>query len=332
MMNSFGNPEFLWLLLLVPVLIAVYIRRIKKKTGSISFPDISIIKKANNSPLLFLMHILPVLRVFAVIMIILALARPRDKTVEKEVLRHGVDIILALDISISMAMQDFRPDNRLQVAKNVIADFIKKRQNDRIGLVVFSGMSFTKCPLTFDYGILERLVKETDFFDIDSDGTAIGSAIAAASNRLRHSRAKSRVIILLTDGANNAGPVDPITAARAAASLGIKIYTIGIGKEGRHFASINHPRHGKQSGYLASQLDEESLEEIASITSAKFFRAKSGGRLREIYDEIDRLEKSRIETKTFEQYTELMGGFLLAAFIALVAEVLLRETRFRRIP
>jgi Ca-activated chloride channel family protein len=269
-------------------------------------------------------------------LLIIALARPQEGRTDEEVTTEGVDIMLVLDISTSMKALDFQPDNRLEVAKQTIVDFISKRQHDRIGLVVFGARSFTKCPLTLDYNILSRFVSEVTFTDFSSQ-TAIGTAIVTAANRLKDSGAKSKVMILLTDGANNAGEVPPITAAKAAGELGIKIYTIGVGREGLVPIPVEmkNPFTGetvRQIQKMESDLDEKTLQEIAQLTNGKFFRAKNPEKLKEIYDQIDKLEKTEIKTTIFTSYNERFYMWLWAGFILLMLELILQHTRFRRIP
>jgi Ca-activated chloride channel homolog len=249
---------------------------------------------------------------------------------------EGIDIMLILDVSQSMEALDFKPDNRLAVAKQTIQEFIKKRDNDRIGLTVFAAHAYTKCPLTLDHGVLGRFVSEIDFTDF-SYQTAIGTAIATAANRLKGSPAKSKVMILATDGANNAGEIPPLTAANAAKELGIKIYTIGIGKKGKvpMPVQVQDPFTGqvfKQVQMMESDLDEQTLVNIADATGGKYFRATDAEKLKAIYDQIDKMEKTVIRTKVYASFDERFYPWLWAGFVLLLLEHLLRHTRFRRIP
>jgi len=330
------DPEFLFLFLLWIPIIWVYIRRERKFRPAVRFSDLSVVKQVPPSFFVRSRHILLVLRLLGTGLLIIALARPQEGRTDEEVTTEGVDIMLVLDISTSMKALDFQPNNRLEVAKQTIIDFISKRQHDRIGLVVFGARSFTKCPLTLDYNILSRFVSEVTFTDFSSQ-TAIGTAIVTAANRLKDSGAKSKVMILLTDGANNAGEVPPITAAKAAGELGIKIYTIGVGREGLVPIPVEmrNPFTGetvRQIQKMESDLDEKTLQEIAQLTNGKFFRAKNPEKLKEIYDQIDKLEKTEIKTTIYTSYNERFYMWLWAGFILLMLELILQHTRFRRIP
>jgi len=272
-----------------------------------------------------------ILRMVALSILILAMARPQAGQREEEVITEGIDIMLTLDTSGSMKAEDFKPQNRLGAAKQVMEEFIKSRHNDRIGLVVFSRFSFTQCPLTLDYGVLLGLLEKIDIGMIE-DGTAIGTAIANSVNRLRDSEAKSKVIVLLTDGINNAGKIDPLTAAKTASALGIKIYTIGAGTPGGALYPVDDPIFGRRYVRMDTEIDEALLEEIADKTGGMYFRAKDERGLREIYETIGKLEKTEIETREYANYKELGGGFLLPGFIILLMEVALANTVFRKIP
>jgi Ca-activated chloride channel family protein len=239
--------------------------------------------------------------------------------------------MLALDISGSMRTLDFRPKNRLFVAKKVIENFITGRSHDRIGLVVFAGKSFTQCPLTLDYGILVQFLRQVDFGMVE-DGTAIGTGLMNACNRLRESGAKSKVAILLTDGANNSGEVDPITAAKAAKALGIKVYTIGVGKEGEQPIEIDDPLFGKRIVSQKTDVDFPTLKSMAELTGGKAYRAQDAKALETIYGQIDKLEKTEIKTTSYYRYHELFRNLLLAALAALILEIILANTRFMKIP
>lgn len=332
----FKNPEFLLLLLIWIPMIWVYIRRERKYKPAVRFSDLAIIEQLPKSVFIRARHILLALRLLGVGLLIVALARPQEGRSDEEVTTEGVDIMLVLDISESMQALDFQPENRLAVAKKTIAEFILKRQHDRIGLVVFAARSFTKCPLTLDYNVLATFLDDITFSDI-SFKTAIGTGIATASNRLKDSPSKSKVIILATDGANNAGDIPPLTAANAAKEFGIKIYTIGIGKEGQvpFPVQMQNPFTGqivKQVQMMNSDLDEKSLNEIANVTGGKFFRATNAENLKEIYEQINNLEKTEIKTKIYTSYNEKFYPWLWAGFILLMLELLLSQTRFRRIP
>ena len=314
----------------------VYLRR-EKNRPAVHFSDLSTLKKIPASRFVRLRHVPFVLRCAGIGLLAVALARPQQGTSEEEVTTEGVDIMLILDVSFSMRSLDFQPNNRLFVAKETIKDFIKKRRNDRIGLVIFAKRSYTKCPLTLDYNVLTQFVDKIDFEDF-GDATAIGTAIATAANRIKDTPAKSKVMILLTDGGNNFGEIAPLAAAKAAAELGIKIYTIGVGKEGM----IPYPMQivdrftgkvvGTQIQNVQSDLDEQLLADIAAATGGKFFRAQNAEKLREIYDTIDKMEKTEIKTKLYTSYADRFFPWLIAGCVLLFAESLLSNTWFRRIP
>jgi Ca-activated chloride channel family protein len=331
MIMRFQDPLFLLLLLLLAPMIYLYFARNKVKKGAITFSDLHNIKKIAPSPMLKMRHSLFFFRVAAVSLLVLALARPQSGQKSEEVLTEGVDIMLVLDISGSMQAEDLRPKNRLAVAKNTIADFVKKRKSDRLGLVVFSSKAFTQCPLTLDYGVLLTFLERVDFGQIE-DGTAIGSAIAVSANRLRDSKTKSKVMVLLTDGANNQGEIDPLTAAKAAAALGIKIYTVGVGVNGYAPFPVDDPVFGRRYVNMPSIVDEASLQEIANTTGGKFYRATNRAELENIYNTIDKLERTEIKAKEFMRYSELFPLFLIPGLLFLGLEVVLANTRFRKIP
>ena len=252
-------------------------------------------------------------------------------------LTEGIDIVLALDISGSMGAEDYKPRNRLYVAKTVISDFIQERTNDRIGMVVFAGRSFTQCPLTLDYDVLLGLLDQVEI-GLTEDGTAIGMGIANSVNRLRQSSAESKVVILLTDGVNNTGAIDPVTAAKAAKALGIKIYSIGIGKEEGAPIPVDDPVLGRtyarnRDGSLAlTEIDEETLQQVARITGGFYFKATDAEMLSHIYQRIDALERTEMKVIAYSRYTELFGYFLFPAVFLVMAEILLAHTRFRKLP
>ncbi|MBF0432134.1 MAG: VWA domain-containing protein [Fibrobacteria bacterium] len=327
----FQHPYFLFLLLLVPLLALQQFRFNKNRKASIRFPSLKTIKKVPGTWALRVRHSLLFLRLAAISIMIIALARPQKGEALHEVSTHGVDIVLALDISTSMKTMDFKPKNRLHVAKSVIESFVLGRKTDRVGLVVFAAKSFTQCPLTLDYGILVQFLKQVDFNMVE-DGTAIGTAILNSVNRLRDSKAESKIIVLLTDGENNAGEVDPITAAKAAEAMGIKIYTIGVGKSGQQPLEVEDPFFGKRIVTVETKIDEKTLKQIASLTDANYYRAQNPKALKDIYAKIDALEKSQIETHHFTRYHELFTLFLIIALIILFIEITLANTRFMKIP
>jgi Ca-activated chloride channel homolog len=327
----FQNPYFLIGLAVVPFLAWDYFRKTQKRSAAIRFPSLSIIKRVPHSWAYRARHMLLALRLLAISLMCIALARPQYGEAIEDVTTNGVDIVLALDISGSMRTMDFRPQNRLVVAKKVIENFVTGRQHDRIGLVVFSGKSFTQCPLTLDYGILVQFLRQVNFGMVE-DGTAIGTGILNSTNRLRLSGAKSKVIILLTDGANNAGEVDPITAAKAAKALGIKIYTVGVGKEGEQPMEIDDPLFGKRIVNVKTDVDMPVLKSVANLTGGKWYRAQDAKALEEIYQDIDKLEKTEVKTTSYFRFHELFRNLLIVALLVLLLETALANTRFMKIP
>jgi Ca-activated chloride channel family protein len=331
-----ASPWFLTLLLLLPFLAALSMVAWKRrKPAALRFADIRLAKPKNaaGSWRKSARKALPVMRIFGLALIILALSRPQVVNARQVVRGEGVDIALALDISGSMASLDFEPNNRLEAAKLVIEDFINQRPYDRIGMTVFASEAFSQSPITVDHNVVLRLLDRLDLatdLNID-DGTAIGLGLANAANMLKDSSTESRVVILLTDGVNNAGQIDPLTAAEAAKTLGIKVYTIGMGRPGQ----VPVPQQtlfGEQVVLAESQVDEATLQQIADTTGGKFFRAYDTQELVQVYDEINRLEKSDIEFQTFHRYQELAAWLLVPAILLLLAELVLRKTLLRQIP
>jgi Ca-activated chloride channel family protein len=330
-MFRFQNPIFLLFILFAFGLIFYYFKYKKAKAASIRFSDLNLVRRVKPTWRLKERHILPVLRAMAIVLLAFALARPQSGRKGQEISSEGIDIMLVLDISGSMRAEDFKPHNRLYVAKQVIKEFIEGRQSDRIGLVVFSRQSFTQCPLTLDYGVLYNFLDHVDFGMIE-DGTAIGLAIANAVNRLRVSDAKSKVIILLSDGRNNAGEIDPITAAQAAKAMNVKIYTIGAGKPGNAPYPVDDPIFGRRYIYIENEIDEATLKQIAQITGGEYFRAEDEKALARIYRQISQMEQTKVHVKEYLQYNELFSKYALAGLLLLLVEVVLANTRYRKIP
>ena len=334
----FANPSAFYLLLLLIPLIVIYVLREKKGSGAVKYSDISGIKKIKTPWTVKLRHILPVIRFTGIVLLIVALARPQKGTTFENITSEGIDIMMVLDVSTSMKALDFQPKNRLNVAKEKIKEFISKRKQDRIGLVLFAGRSYTKCPLTLDYDLLERFVDSVNFGQIpEENSTAIGTAIATAANRMKDLKTKSKIMILLTDGSNNNGDISPKLAAKAAGALGIKIYTIGIGKDGDvpYPVQQRNPYTGKVRTVIQkmpSDIDMATLDTIAALTGGESFRAQNSQELENIYNVIDKLEKSEIKSKQYTRWNELFYKWLIAGFILLLIEFILRETRFRRVP
>lgn len=325
---EFRHPAFFLLLLTLP---ALWIWGRKKPRATFHFWSVEGLEKIPPSWRQFLNRLLPILRYFILLLFILALARPQKATHEREHETRGVDIVISLDISGSMLAEDFQPENRLGVAKEEAKKFIKGRENDRVGLVVFSREAFTQCPLTLDYDILTSLLDDVQIGMIQ-DGTAIGMGIATAVNRLRESQTKSKVVILITDGENNAGKIDPITAAELARTFGIKVYTVGVGRGGLVPFPINDPLFGKRYVQAQVDIDEFSLKRIADLTGGVFFRARDPQSLAEIYTQINELEKTDLKVHEYVNYDELFRLFLLPALFLLVLESFLKNTALLRIP
>jgi Ca-activated chloride channel family protein len=264
-------------------------------------------------------------------LLIVALARPLYGEREEVIVSEGIDIMLALDTSGSMRAEDFQPDNRLEVAKRVAKEFVEGRRGDRIGLVLFASAAYTQCPLTSDHSVLLRMLDEVDFGGI-KDGTAVGSAIATAANRFREAGSKSRVLILLTDGRNNAGSVDPITAAKLAHAVGVRIHTIAAGGLEDAPYPVDDPIFGRRYVRMPVQIDEETLKQVSQLTGGEYFRATDTGALEAIYQRIDQMEKTRIETKNYVDYSEFGAGLLPPALVLLVIEALLSLGPLRKLP
>lgn len=330
MILHFASPWFL-LLLLAPLALAGWMlwKHRRSRPATLQYSDVRLTAHLSPSLRQQARFLLPVMRLLALTLLIIGLARPQSGSAREVVLGEGIDIVIVLDISGSMAALDFDP-NRLGAAKRVIHDFIQERKYDRLGFVIFASEAFSQVPPTMDYKVLERVVDDTQVsWDIGLDsGTAIGLGLANAANMLRDSKADSRVIVLLTDGANNSGQIDPMTAAQIAKALNIKVYTIGAARPGP--AALPFP-DGRVE-YRDSEIDEETLRQIADTTGGLYFRAEDDQGLREIYDTINRLERSQIEVRTFTRYQELMAWLIVPAVLLLVLEILLRRTIFRTIP
>jgi Ca-activated chloride channel family protein len=325
----FANPELLWLLLLLPLMVLWYIRRHRNAATDLRYSTLAAFAGAPPSLKERLRHVPIGLRVLIVGVTVVALARPQTSASSQSVYTEGIDIALVLDISGSMLAEDFHP-NRIQAAKEVAQSFVDGRTNDRIGLVIFAAQSFTQCPMTTDYRVLKNLLRQVKPGMVE-DGTAIGMAIAQGVNRLKDSKAKSRVMILLTDGVNNRGEIDPLTAAQIAQPYGIRIYTVGVGTVGEAPYPVQTP-FGVRYQNVPVDVDEKTLKSIAEITGARFFRATNNRALKEIYQEIDQLEKTRIEVKAYRSYTELFYSWAWVGVIALLVEILLTKTVLRKLP
>ncbi len=325
---SFAEPFFLYLLLIIPAMIVFYILKQQKVTAAMRIPGLQSFSHTGTTFRHYLRHIFFALRTMAVGLLIIALARPQKSDKFQNVSTEGIDIVLAQDISGSMLARDFKPD-RLEAAKNIATEFISGRPYDRIGLVVFSGEAFTQCPLTTDHAVLINLLREIQSGMIE-DGTAIGMGLATAVNRIKDSKAKSKVIILLTDGVNNKGEIAPATAAEIAKTFGIRVYTIGVGTQGVAPYPVQTP-YGIQYQDMPVEIDEGILQQIAQTTGGKYFRATDNNSLVQIYKEIDKLEKSKIDVKQFIKKEEMFLLPALIAFCMLIFEIIARNTVFKNL-
>lgn len=329
-MTRFAYPWIVLALALVPLL--VYLRfRWGARVPSLRYSDVGALARLPRSLWARLSWLPFALRVAAITLLLVALARPQRGATGEEIRAEGVDIMLVIDVSSSMLAEDFRPNNRLHVAKEVVSDFIKRRDNDRLGMTVFARHAITKTPLTLDHDILLTHLDDVAIGAI-ADGTAIGNAIASSVNRLKDSDAESRIMILLTDGENTAGEIDPVTAAQLAKTFGIRVYAVGVGRGGLVPYPFRDPLYGTVYREVEIPIDEEGLEEIATITGAQFFRARDAESLKAVYEEIDALETTEIEQIQYVRYTELAPYFMLAALAFLAAETLLSRTRLARFP
>ena len=326
---EFANPGFLYLLVLVPLMAAWYLFRRGKSIPTMQVSSTEVFESTPRSIRHYLYHGMFIFRILAISLLIIAFARPQTSLKRQNVSIEGIDIVLGLDISGSMLAQDLKPD-RLEAAKKVSDDFFKGRPNDRIGLVVFAGEAFTQCPLTTDHVIIEEMLDDIKS-GIIQDGTAIGDGLATAINRLKESQAISKVIILLTDGQNNAGSIAPLSAAEIAKIYGIRIYTIGVGTIGYAPYPVQTP-FGVQYQNIEVKIDEDLLRQVANMTDGKYFRATDNSRLKEVYQEIDQLEKSKIDVTEFRKKHEEFLNLAIFALLLLSLETLSRFTLFRNIP
>ena len=333
---EFAQPWWLLLLALIPVVGWMLRRPGDEGSGGMSYPAIRALGRPVTARVRA-SRALPWITVIALTILIVAMARPRTLQEVVEVSSEGIDIVLALDISGSMRARDFPPDNRFEVAKRVLTRYVERSQHDRLGLVIFAGKAFTQCPLTLDHDMLLRLLEDVEIGMVE-DGTAIGMAIATAAARLERSEAESRVIILLTDGRNNTGAIDPITAAKAAGAIGVKIYAVGVGSTEGARMPIDDPvfgrtyAHDPEGDLDRTAIDEESLREVARLSGGQYFSAADPETLDNIYEQIRTLEKSRFETTEYRRYQELAGPLILSALGLLALQVLLSCTWLRKIP
>jgi Ca-activated chloride channel family protein len=330
-MFRFATP---WILLLLPICVAavwLMSRRRRRGDARLRLPMATLRFGAGKSPWVRFERLMPWLRGLVLILLVLALARPQSGARIENLSTLGVDIVVALDVSGSMRAEDFQPDNRLAVALRTVERFVEGRPNDRIGLIVFAALATTRCPLTQDHEMLRQFLAQVDFAPREQDGTALGMGLATAVNRLRESTAESRVVVLVTDGVNNTGQIGPEAAAEAARALEIKVYTVGVGTEGVAPVPVDTP-FGVQYRQVQVELDEELLTAIAEKTGAQYFRATDAASLEVIFDTIDSMEKTRIESRVRVLYSELFLLALIPAGVLLLLERSLVGTRLRRIP
>jgi Ca-activated chloride channel homolog len=320
------------LLLLIPwVLVALFLaRRARWKPPELPVPALPVLPKPGGVRV-HLARFAAWLVPLATLLFLIAAARPQAGHETREIVSQGIDIVLAIDLSGSMRCEDFRPQNRLYVAKSVAKEFLRGRTQDRIGLVAFAGRSELVSPLTLDYEGLAALIDGMDFGQLP-DGTAVGAAIAQGAQRLRQAKGKSKVLILLTDGINNAGAVDPVTAARLAAAVGVRIYTVGVGTLGQAPYPIDDPILGRHYVWVRSDIDEESLRSVASLTHGQYFRATNAQLLSQVFRDIDTMEPSQVEMRSYTQWAEVGPGLLATGALFMLLDLLLGATFLRRYP
>ena len=328
----FANPlgGIVGLLALLALIWGLFRRR--QRHASLAFSDTRPFRTIPPGRAVRFRHLPTALRLLGLLLLIVAFAEPQRRFHEEEVLTEGIDIMLALDVSGSMRTEDFRPKNRLVVAKDVVGQFVRGRRNDLIGLVAFAANAYTRTPLTLDYGVLLDLLDRTEFATREEDGTAIGMGLATAVARLKDAKGKSKVVILLTDGRNNRGQIDPLTSARLAQALGIKVYSIGVGREGEAPYPIDDPLMGRRYIMVSADIDEDTLKEIASATGGQYFRATDAGSLKRIFEHIDRMERTEIRVRGYTRQSEQFALFLYPGALLIGLELLLGATIMNRVP
>ena len=328
---QFAEKRWFWLMLILPLMIIWYTWRLKKQEGEFNFSAFTLFNGIKSSAKAKLRHLLFILRLLAFALIIAALARPQSRSSWKDTKTEGIDIVISMDVSLSMLAKDFNP-NRLEVAKDVIIDFIDARPNDRIGLVIFGGEAFTQCPLTTDHKVLKNMFPQIKAGMLDQ-GTAIGLGLADAVARIKDSKAKSKVIIFISDGVNNVGEISPITAGELAKTYDVRVYCVGIGSKGKALQPVAVYAQGEyEYDYVDVDIDEKVMTEISELTGGKYFRATNKESLKNIYQEIDKMEKTIISEKSFSNKAEHFLPLALAAAILLLLEFLLRFTLFKAVP
>ena len=328
---QFAEKYWFWLFLVLPLMLAWYVWRLKSYEGEINYSSFDNFKGIQTSWKARLRHSTFVLRLLGISLLILALARPQSRSSWKDVKTEGIDIVISMDISLSMLAKDFKP-NRLEVAKEVILDFIDARPNDKIGMVIFSGEAFTQCPLTVDHKVLKNMFPEIKAGMLDQ-GTAIGLGLANAVARLKDSKAKSKVIILISDGVSNVGEITPLTAGEIAQTYGLRVYTIGVGTKGKALQPVAmYPNGQLEYDYVDVEIDEVTMGKISQMTGGKYFSATDKESLSNIYREIDKMEKTIISEKSFTNKAEHFLPFAIAALVILLAEFLLKRIVFKSAP
>lgn len=332
-MDHFGFKYPYFLLLLIPLLVYLYFyifRGTGRRRSAITVSS-SEIHKIRVSLKTITYPYIGYARITSIFLLIIALAAPGKNITYTSIKNQGLDIIIALDLSGSMMGEDFQPENRLEVAKKVVSDFVGKRQNDRIGLVVFAADAYLQSPLTLDHEIIREILAELDFDSVDEDGTAIGDALALSASRMMDNKAKGKMILLITDGMNNRGEIDPETAAKTCSEMNIKIYTVGIGRDGRiPISNPAGPMFPKQ--YMINQFNEESLKKTAEMTGGAYFRADSTGVFSASMEQIDKMEKSESDLKVYQEFDDRSGWILITGISLFFIEVLLRSLFYRKLP
>ncbi len=328
---TFADKQFFWLFLLLPVMIAWYLFKLKKQEAEFNFSSFQNLGTITTSYKAILRHVVFLFRLCTVALLILVLARPQSLSSWKDVKTEGIDIVLSIDVSYSMLAKDFKP-NRLEAAKEVAKEFIDSRPNDRIGLVIFGGEAFTQCPLTTDHTVIKNLFGDIEAGSV-GQGTAIGLGLADAVARVKESKAKSKIVILLSDGVNNVGEIAPLTAGDIAKTFGVRVYTVGVGTKGKALTPVSiFPNGQMEYDYVDVDLDENTMTKIAEETGGKYFRATDNESLRNVYKEIDKMEKSIISEKSFSNKAEHFLPFAIAAALFLLLEFVIRKTVIRSIP
>lgn len=328
---QFAEKHWFWLFSIIPLLIIWYIWRLKKQEGEVHFSSFHLFKNISSSLLAKFRHVLFFIRLSALSLLILAMARPQSRSSWKDVKTEGIDIVVSLDLSVSMLAKDFKP-NRLEVAKDVIMDFVDARPNDKIGIVAFGAEAFTQCPLTTDHKIIKNIFAELKAGSL-GNGTAMGLGLADAVARIKESKAKSKVIILVSDGVNNVGEIAPLTAGEIAKTYGVRVYCIGVGSRGKALQPVSMFPNGEYDyEYVDVEIDEPTMNKISEMTGGKYFRATDKESLEKIYREIDKMEKTIISEKNFTNKAEHFLPLAVSAFILLVLEFLLRRFVFKAIP